>query len=102
MLLEGQKESKPWIGDKTWRKIQEGKEAKLNIEGARLERLEQRQKEEYSAKEKEVKESTREDKRNWLEEWATAADKAAENVKNEELNSITKTIARNGGGGNCV
>ena len=49
-----------------------------------------------------MKESTREDKRNWLEEWATAADKAAENGKDEELNSITKTIARNGGGRNCV
>ena len=49
-----------------------------------------------------MKESTREDKGNWLEEWATAADKAAENGKNEELNSITKTIAGNGGVGNCV
>ena len=37
-----------------------------------------------------------------MEEWATAADKAAENGNNEELNSITKTIDGNGGGGNCV
>ena len=33
-----------------------------------------------------MKESAREDKRNWLEERATAADKAAENGNNEELN----------------
>ena len=57
---------------------------------------------EYSAKEKEVKESAREDKRNWLEERATAADKAAENCRDKELNSITKTIAGNRGGENCV
>ena len=49
-----------------------------------------------------MKESAREDKRNWLEERATAADKAAENGRNEELNSITKTIAANRGGENCV
>ena len=49
-----------------------------------------------------MKETTREDKRNWLEEWAAAADKAAENGKNEEPNSITKIIAGNGGGRNCV
>ena len=57
---------------------------------------------EYSAKEKEMKESAREDKRNWLEERASATDKAAENGRNEELNSITKTIAGNRGGENCV
>ena len=28
------KHSKPWIGDKTWKKIQERKEVKLKIEGA--------------------------------------------------------------------
>ena len=49
-----------------------------------------------------MKESVKEDKRNWLEERATATEKAAENGKNEELNSITKTIAGNGGVGNCV
>ena len=49
-----------------------------------------------------MKESAREDKRNWLEERATAADKAAENGRDEELTSITNTIAGNGGGGNCV
>ena len=42
VIGRSKRESKPWTGDKTWGKIQEGKEAKLNIEGARLERLEQR------------------------------------------------------------
>ena len=42
VIGRSKKESKPWTGEKTWGKIQEGKEAELNIEGARLERLEQR------------------------------------------------------------
>ena len=67
-----------------------------------MEGLEQREREEYSAKEKEVKESAWEDKRNWLEERATATDKAPENGRNEELNSITKTTAGNRGSENCV
>lgn len=31
------KQSKPWIGDKTWEKIKERKEAKLKIESGRSE-----------------------------------------------------------------
>ena len=49
-----------------------------------------------------MKESAREDKRNLLEERATATDKAPENGRNEELNSITKTTAGNRGSENCV
>ena len=42
VIGRSKKERKPWTGDKTWGTIQDGKEAKLNIEGARLEGLEQR------------------------------------------------------------
>ena len=68
--------SRPWIGSK---KIKERKEAKLTLEGARSERLKQRWREEYNGKNNEVKRSAREDKRNWLEKRAAAAEKAAEN-----------------------
>ena len=44
-------------------------------------------------KDKEVKQSPREDKRSWMEEKAAAAEKAAENGKNKKLNNITKVIA---------
>ena len=64
------------------------------MDGARSKRLKQRRREEYDAKDKEVKRSAREDKRNWLEKRAAAAEKAAENGRNKELYSITKTIAR--------
>ena len=68
--------SRPWIGSK---KIKERKEAKLTLEAARSERLKQRWREEYNGKNNEVKRSAREDKRNWLEKRAAAAEKVAEN-----------------------
>ncbi len=93
VIRRSKKQSKPWIGDKTWEKIRERKEAKQKMEAARSERLKQRRREEYDAKNKEVKRSAREDKRNWIEKRAAAAKKAAENGRNKELYSIIKTIA---------
>ena len=93
VIGSAKKQSKPWRGEKTWKKIKERTEAKLKMEGARSKRLKQRRREEYDAKDKEVKRSAREDKRNWLEKRAAAAEKAAENGRNKELYSITKTIA---------
>lgn len=47
------------------------------MEGARLE---QRRRQEYrNAKNKEVRQSVRKDKRIWMEKWAAAAEKTAEN-----------------------
>ena len=71
--------SRPWIGSKMWEKIKKRKEAKFKLEGARSERLKQRWREEYNAKNKEVKRSAREDNRNWLENRAAEVEKAAEN-----------------------
>ena len=48
------------------------------MESARSERSKQRR-QEYNAKTNEVKQSAREDKRNWMEGKAAAAEKAAEN-----------------------
>ena len=87
------KQSKPSIGDKTWEKIKERKEAKLKMESARSERLKHRRREEYNAKNNEVKQSAREDKRNWMEGKAAAAEKATENGRNKELYNKTKTLA---------
>ena len=63
------------------------------MESARSEQLKQRRRQEYNAKNKEVKQSAREDNRNWMEERAAAAEKAAENGRNKELYNITKTVA---------
>ena len=88
------KHSRPWIGSKTWEKITERKEAKLKLEGARSERLKQRRREEYNAKNNVVKwrASGVGDNRNWLEKRVAAAEKAAENGRSKELYSIIKSI----------
>ena len=74
-------------------KSKERKEAKLKMESTRSERLKQRKRQEYNAKNKEVKQSARKEMRNWMEERATAAEKATKNGRNKELYNITKTIA---------
>ena len=76
VLGRSKKLRRPWLGNK---KIKERKEAKLKLEGARSERLKQRWREEYNAKNNEVKRSAREDKRNWLYKRAAAVEKTAEN-----------------------
>ena len=61
------------------------------MEGTRSERLKQRWKDEYNAKNK-LKRSAREDKRNWLEKRAAVAEKAAESGRNKELYNIITSI----------
>ena len=73
-------------------KINERKEAKLKLEGARSEQLKERRSEEYNVKNKKVKWSTGKDKRNSLEKRAATAEKAVENGSSKELYSITKSI----------
>ena len=51
VIGRSKKQSKPWIGDKTWKKVKERKKVKLRKEGARSERLKQRWKKEYKVKE---------------------------------------------------
>ena len=73
--------------------IKERKEAKLKMESARSESLKHRRRQEYNAKNNEVKQSVRQDKRNWMEGKAAAAEKAAENGRNKELYNITEALA---------
>ena len=56
---------RPRIGSKTSEKIKRRKEAKLKLQGARLECLKERRSEEYNAKNNKVKQSAREDNRSW-------------------------------------
>ena len=64
----------------------------MKMEGTRSERLKQRWREEYNAKNKAVKQSAKEDKRNCLEKRAAAAEEAAENGRNKELYNIITSI----------
>ena len=64
----------------------------MKLEGTGSERLKQRWRGEYNAKNNVVKWSARGDNRIWLEKRAAAAEKAAENGSSKELYSITKSI----------
>ena len=58
------------------------------LESAKSDRIKQRLKAEYTEKDREEKRSAREDKRNWMEEQA----EAAENGRSKELYTITKML----------
>ena len=73
-------------------KDQGEEKGKIDNGGYKIGTTKQRWREEYNAKNNAVKRSAREDKRNWLEKRAAAAEKAAENGRNKELyNIITST-----------
>ena len=69
-------------------KDQGEEEAKLKLE---IGTTETEMGEEYNAKNNEEKRQAREDRRNWLEKRAAAAEKAAENCRSKELYGITES-----------
>ena len=83
--------SKPWLHDRTWKKVEERRQLKLKLESTRSERV-KKIKEQYKGKDQEVKRSAREDKRYWMNEMADTAERAAENGKAGELHRIVKTL----------
>ena len=84
--------NKPWIGDASWKLIDERRCIYLKVQSTRSERIKDRWKEEYRVKDKEVKRSVREDKRKWLSERAQMAQNAAENGRQKEIFSIVKQL----------
>ena len=86
------KQSKPWIREGTWRRVGERKKIKGKLENAKSNRIKQRLKVEYTEKDREVKRSAREDKRNWMEKPAEDSEKAAENGRSKKLYTITKML----------
>ena len=55
------KQSKPWIREGTWKRVEERKMIKGKLESAKSDRLKERLKMEYTGKDREVKRSARED-----------------------------------------
>ena len=72
------KTSKPWLHDRTWKKVEERRQLKLKLESTCSERVKKRMKEQYKGKDQEVKWVAREDKRYWMNEMADIAERAAE------------------------
>ena len=65
--------SKPWLRDRTWKKVEERRQLKLKLESTHSERVKKRIKEQYKGKDQEVKWSACEDKRYWMNEMADIA-----------------------------
>ena len=84
--------SKPWLSGGTWKKVAERRQLKLKLESTRSERVKQRIRGQYKEKDQEVKRSARKDKRNWMNEMADKAERAAENGRAGELHRIVKTL----------
>ena len=81
--------NKPWISDNTWKLIEERTAINTKIISTNSERAMKKWREQYKAKDKEIKRSVREDKRKWS---AEKAQRAAENGRQSELYDIVKQL----------
>ncbi|KAI8514548.1 hypothetical protein Bbelb_071390 [Branchiostoma belcheri] len=81
--------NKEWITQETWNKIEERKIAK----GKMLNTKSQRAKDTYRTKDKQVKRSARRDKRAYIEELASEAERAATRGELSTVYRITKTLS---------
>ena len=86
------KKVKPWISKESWNLIEQRKEIKLKLDGTTSERLKEKRRVEYKAKDQEVKRQICRDKRNWSEGIAKEAEEAANMQHMKTLYSLTKTI----------
>ncbi|KAL9972842.1 hypothetical protein ACROYT_G019223 [Oculina patagonica] len=86
------KKVKPWISKESWDLIEQRKTIKLKLDGTSSERLKEKRRVEYKAKDREVKRQIRRDKRNWTEGIAKEAEEAANMQHMNTLLNLTKTI----------
>ena len=84
------KQSKPWISATSWKKIDKKRFCKAKVDSTRSERLKAVYREEYQAKEKEVKKQLRRDRRNWIDQIASDAEKAAKTGSMKEILDATR------------
>ena len=87
-----QKKDKKWLSETTWKRIDERRKIKENILEAKSERIKTRYEEEYTAKDREVKTSARNDKRKFVDELADEAEQAAARGELSTVYKITKEL----------
>ena len=87
-----QQQHKPWISDDTIKKIEGRRETKHKVIQARTRAQKQRLRQEFSKCDKEVKKTAKKDKRDFVEELATQAQKAAEKNDMKTHYNITKQM----------
>ena len=85
-----------WITTDTWKKIEDRKEKKRKILSTRSARLKAQMKESYRNLDKEVKRSTRADKKRYIEKIAEEAETAASKQEMGSLNKLTKSLTKTG------
>ncbi|CAC5361971.1 unnamed protein product [Mytilus coruscus] len=78
---------KQWLPDKTWENIKERKAIKIKFNAATSNRLKTKLQSNYRDKDKEVKKSAQNDRRNYVEELANEAEEAS---KRGELSVVYK------------
>ncbi len=87
-----QRHSKPWISVQSWKLIEERRQLKIKKESAQSERLKEKWGTEYANKDREVKRSTRQDKRNWADGVAKEAQDAAEMGQMKTVYEATRKL----------
>lgn len=93
ILGTARKRKDPWISDRTWNLIEERRKLAQRRNQATDLDEERCIRTAYYSKHKEVKRSLRKDKREWAENLAQEAEKAAAQSDTKKLYSITKTLA---------
>ena len=99
IVLGGRKNSKSWMGTESWRKIKERKKVEKRIDGARLERLNNKARNDYREKDKEVKRSLKNDKkRDWINSVSHEAEDTAQQGQMKGVYEATKSLYNEGPG----
>ena len=96
-----QRKRKEWIKKDTWDKIEERKTVKGKIDCTVSERVKGQLKQKYSELDKEVKELTKKDRIEFVEDLASEAEEAARRQDLRTLYKITKSLNGNVSSGNC-
>ena len=81
------KQSKQWIKEGTWKRVEERNVIKEKLESAKYDRLKERLNMDYIAKDREVKRSAREGKRKWTEGKSEAVEKDSEKGRSKEVDA---------------
>ena len=93
ILGHKKREKKDWISEETWNKIEERKKLKNKIHNAQHFADESTSRSEYAAKDKEVKKCTRKDKREYIDNLAGKAQRAADFGNMKIVYNITKQLS---------
>ena len=96
VLGRRKKKCKSWISTESLRKIEERRKLKKKTGDARSERLKNKARNDYGGKDKEVKKSFREDKRNWINGVAKEAEDAASQGQMKGVYEATRRLCNEG------